>query len=292
MQKIKLVTIVGTDRSGSTLLDMMIGANHSIFSLGEIHRFWYYYRDNHLCTCGQKFFECPFWQNILNTLEKTSFESEQITILGWKRQLAILCELLFYSKNKIRHKYQNYVNAYRILYQSVLEQTNTEFLVDSCKDIIRAYLLHLSGHFEIYPVYLSRSVSDYAVSVQKPQMILNPNRHTGFLKAICRWTFRNTLTRLIIAKIRSDFSQLTYHRLANSPIDVISAISRKTGIPIQYDPQLIAQSEYHFLGGNFMKFKKFTGVRPDIKQPDTTLNARLLKSITSGLNHLFLKSNI
>lgn len=292
MKKIKLITILGTDRSGSTLLDMIISSNRLMFSLGEIHRFIYYYKNNHLCTCGQRFYECSFWKSILKKLEKSTFDPGQISILGWKRQLSILFEILFLSKNRIRKKYKDYIDAYAVLFQSVLAQTGAEYIVDSCKDIIRAYILHLSGRFEIFPIYLNRSVNDYAISIRKPQMKLNPHRRTGPNKAILRWTFRNSLTWLLIGRIRKNYLQLTYHRLASRPEEVINHISHRLGVSLQYDTQLIAKTRYHFLGGNLMKFEKFNGVRIDVKNSSDVFNSIGYQRLVRRLDCIFLRNNI
>jgi len=53
----KLIHICGTGRSGSTVMDLIIGSIDNSISLGEINAYYYPYRNHHLqaiCSCGDK----------------------------------------------------------------------------------------------------------------------------------------------------------------------------------------------------------------------------------------------
>ena len=64
----KLIYIMSDNRSGSTLLDQLLGGNPSIMSLGEVHHLTAYALDDRgiydpvhplVCSCGQ--FSWMFW---------------------------------------------------------------------------------------------------------------------------------------------------------------------------------------------------------------------------------------
>jgi len=60
-----LVLVNGAARSGTTMLDLMLGNSESCFSCGEIHAFFRPHRTHHFdpdCSCGEK--PCPVWESL------------------------------------------------------------------------------------------------------------------------------------------------------------------------------------------------------------------------------------
>ena len=291
-EKIKLIAIVGTDRSGSTLLDKIISSNSGVFSVGEIHRFFNYYQNNYPCTCGVPFYDCEFWKAVLMRLDKDEFNPRLIAILGWRKRIRILLMHMFGGETGLLKKYESYGKSYAHLLAAIKDVSGAEYLVDSCKDMSRLTLLHLSGFFNIIPIYITRPMEDYIVSVRRPQMRLNPYRKSGPVRAALRWTFRNLETRYLIRSYYSDHVQISYKSLVESTERVIGAIAERTGISLQYDPVRIKEKKYHFLGGNYMKFKKFLGVEPDKKDTSDVLDAIWYRPIVNVLNQFFVRDNI
>jgi len=66
-----LVHVYGTDRSGSTMLDLILGNGPDAFSCGEVSAWFRPYRKHHLridCLCGQD--PCPVWEKIKDIPER------------------------------------------------------------------------------------------------------------------------------------------------------------------------------------------------------------------------------
>jgi len=58
----RIVFIGGYARTGSTLLDRLLGEIDGFASFGELRHVWRRcFIDNQLCGCGRPFRECPFW---------------------------------------------------------------------------------------------------------------------------------------------------------------------------------------------------------------------------------------
>ena len=58
----KLLFVGGMPRSGSTLLDLMVGQLPKHFDVGELFYMWQAgLLRNQLCACGEHFDSCPFW---------------------------------------------------------------------------------------------------------------------------------------------------------------------------------------------------------------------------------------
>jgi hypothetical protein len=66
-----LIHIYGTARSGSTMLDLMLGNEPNAFSCGEVSAWFRPYRRHHFkidCSCGQN--PCPIWERIMYVPER------------------------------------------------------------------------------------------------------------------------------------------------------------------------------------------------------------------------------
>ena len=80
MNNNKLINICGTARSGSTMVDLMLGNHARAFSLGEVHAWFRPFRTHHfeiICSCGQN--DCP-WEE-LKKLKESEFHQKCFEIL-------------------------------------------------------------------------------------------------------------------------------------------------------------------------------------------------------------------
>lgn len=65
-----LVNVCGTTRSGTTMLDLMLGNTPDAFSCGEVYAWFRPWRKHHFrieCRCGQR--PCPIWERIKDVRE-------------------------------------------------------------------------------------------------------------------------------------------------------------------------------------------------------------------------------
>lgn len=59
---VRVLLIVGSGRSGSTLFERALGGVPGVAALGEVVHLWdRAVRDDELCACGEHFSRCPFW---------------------------------------------------------------------------------------------------------------------------------------------------------------------------------------------------------------------------------------
>lgn len=69
-----LINILGAGRSGTTMLDLMLGNNDNSFSMGEVRAWFRPFRKHHYqidCNCGNK--DCVYWNDIKNLKESEFF---------------------------------------------------------------------------------------------------------------------------------------------------------------------------------------------------------------------------
>ena len=78
----KLVMVCGTSRSGSTMLDVMLGSSPNAFSCGEVTAWFRPFRRHHRridCPCGEE--PCPVW-DLLKRLPEREFHAEAASRMG------------------------------------------------------------------------------------------------------------------------------------------------------------------------------------------------------------------
>ena len=77
-----LINVYGTERSGSTMLDLILGNDPKGFSLGEVANWFYPTRSHHFdikCACGV--YPCPVWEKIKD-IDKDIFHEKLFEILN------------------------------------------------------------------------------------------------------------------------------------------------------------------------------------------------------------------
>ena len=66
----KLILIGSSSHSGSTLLDLMLGAHSAVSSAGEMNRLSLFANDR-ICTCGATVTQCSYWSQVLAQVART-----------------------------------------------------------------------------------------------------------------------------------------------------------------------------------------------------------------------------
>ena len=165
----RVIYIVGTSHSGSTLLDLMLNAHPAIFAGGEVLKLnrqlqvkdprWDIYAP---CACGvPSLWQCPFWSRVDERTRTTSGKS-----------LVDLDVLDHAELDPSRAP-----NA--ILFEAMAETSGKPFIVNSSKLPKRlSYLLRLKD-LDVYPVHLIREPKGQIHSVRR--------KHGGLVKHIFRY---------------------------------------------------------------------------------------------------------
>ncbi len=158
---VRIVFIGGYARTGSTLLDRLLGQMDGFVSLGELRRVWdRCFLGNQLCGCGRPFHECPFWQGVADRAfggfdgvdakrvlqSKTSVDNfwhiPRILSGGWTAGY--------------RRRMRTYQQALQTLYAAIRDESGARYLIDSTKDPQHAYILRTIPGFDVRVLHLVR----------------------------------------------------------------------------------------------------------------------------------------
>jgi hypothetical protein len=238
-ESIKVAYIGGLGRSGSTLLDRMLGQLPGFFSAGEIRDLWQRaLRENCLCGCGEPFRECSFWLQV--GLEAFGgwdrLDLDQVQGLGRSVDRHSALPLLVAPRmwppfhRKVR-QYRTYLAA---LYRAIHRVGDTRVIIDSSKAPSTAFLLRGVGAVELRGVHLirdSRGVAhSWSKQVVRPDMagrVVYMHRYHPYRIGV-RWVTRNAMMELL-ARLGVPVVRVRYESLIADPRGQVDAIARALG---------------------------------------------------------------
>jgi hypothetical protein len=184
---VRVLEIAGLGRSGSTILDIVLGNHPHIESVGEVGNLtvngWISReslrgidpnkRRVPICTCGKRLDvlyvdtpdeACPFWSRVRGEwVERTDPESIENypKLRGYfeRTRLAVLiqqCLRLLYEKRRQSVLFRSYARLTRAFFESIRAVSGKPIIVDSTKSPVRAFAHSLVPGIDLYVVHLVR----------------------------------------------------------------------------------------------------------------------------------------
>ena len=126
--------IGGYGRSGSTLLDMMLGSHPQVFSCGEVDRFFQDWAGGMKCSCGQCYAECPFWMQVIEQLRAEFPDLNPLAVERLKCQVeSTASRLQLMSVRQRREHRAEYGRIWQVTMRAISQVSDKKYLVDSSK---------------------------------------------------------------------------------------------------------------------------------------------------------------
>jgi len=171
---VSVLYVGGVGRSGSTLLDRMLGQLPDYCSIGELFYLWERVlpRDQP-CSCGEAFSACPFWTEVgRRAFGSGGWESlDREAVLALKSAVdrsrhlpALVAPRLFPA---YRVKLAAYTDLLTRVYRAVLEVSGARIVVDSTKLPSTVYALRTAAEVDLRVVQLVRDPRGVAYSWTK-----------------------------------------------------------------------------------------------------------------------------
>jgi SAM-dependent methyltransferase len=169
---VRIVFIGGYARTGSTLLDRLLGQIEGFESFGEVRHVWDRgFLGNQLCGCGRHFRDCPFWREVADVafggfggVDARELGSLKRSVDGFWNIPRILTGGWTSS---YRRRMDRYRDALAALYAAMQRVSGARYLIDSTKDPQHAYVLRSIPGFDVRFVHLVRDSRSVAYSWQR-----------------------------------------------------------------------------------------------------------------------------
>lgn len=282
--KSKFVFICAAGHSGSTLLDLLLGAHPGGISVGEITQLPKNISLDSVCSCGEHLSKCEFWKHLITDFGKltnTDLWKDPYSLdLGFIKAgheidprhqtwFRMTMRKLSYGAEYAHLRWRTPAPPFlhralkqgtenkRVLFQFILDQTGRDFVVDSSKHYLGALNLYQAAPDETRVIWLQRD--GRAVFNSGISRGMNPN------SALNAWMRHCRRSSYVLKKHLPDSALLTVHyeALASSPESELKRISEFLGV--DFSPQMLefGTAESHIANGNRMRFVQSSEIRLD-----------------------------
>lgn len=217
--------IAGPGRSGSTLLDMLLGQINGFCSTGELRFVWdRSFGQNQLCGCGKPFRECEFWNEVVREAFGgfDNVNHERLEKLRHAAEHRVSNGISINDSTELLTPYEEYFEACGKLYRAIHRVSECEFVVDSSKNIASGFLLSTIPEIDLFTVHLIRDSRAVAYSWQRqkirPEIYWETKfmSQRGILKSASRWNSRNLLAQRLKSTSKK-YTFLKYEDLVSDP---------------------------------------------------------------------------
>lgn len=262
--------IGGFGRSGSTLLERVLEAQPSVVSLGEMVHLWTRgLRENELCECGSRFYDCSFWSAVGERAFGGWSAVDTDKVLGLldavDRQRRVFKTVLP-VRRRTRQQILEYTGYYRAVYAAAASVTGAAVVVDSSKHASLALALVKDPRVDLRLLHLVRD--SVAVAYSWSREVARPEtaeagemmtRYSSFWASML-WMSNNLLVQLARLSDRP-VQRLRYEDFVKAPNDILRRVWGALALPGHYSPDLSAPGGIdipagHSIGGNPMRFRK------------------------------------
>ena len=260
-----IVYVAGWGRSGSTLIDRLLGELPGIESLGEVSVLPVRgVVADELCGCGTPFAECPFWSRVGDLLG--GWEPEYGTDMDRLRDHVARARhqipggVLVQSQRR-RQELIEYASRYHALLDGASRVGMADIVVDSSKhpSVALALLSDLSADVRIVHIVRDPRGVAYSWSKVKRRTDAGPDstaemERFSAMQSAARWLVLNWLTSRLRHRAKY-YSIIRYEDLVSDPATTLSNLLQSLGIE---DRGTIAISEtrevefgvHHTVAGN------------------------------------------
>jgi len=262
---VRLVYILGFGRSGSTLLDMLLGSLDGICSVGEVWALGRWVIQDRACSCNYPVSRCPIWAPITELLpsvvgsldlffrQNEPYRNRLVEVLGLANE-----QLLF---RKYLDGQKNFARSWYLIFTYLAKITGAEIFVDSSKMLDRLARLGTSDYFDVKVIHLVRhglALVDGARRAHQrgvyKKRVIPPRLILGWaIEAIHQVRFLKTMLK------PDQVLTVDYRNLATYPHNTLANICEFLGrqfnprIVDPPSPKYVFRQAHHLIGGNRLK---------------------------------------
>jgi hypothetical protein len=224
----KVIYILGAARSGSTLLDVLLGNAADAFSGGEMMKFPQLRGIPHGAPHDSATY--AFWSRVGEGVQaKTGMDYAALEALVDRFELhgAFVHNLFSLHSASLTEKYRHYIN---LLFDMVCQLSGKNIVIDSSKRPSRALALRNFLHYELYIIYLVRNPVDVIRSMTNRQVAQDSK---GWLSANLYYFLVNACSNILKTRIpETNFLTIFYENLLSDPIQQLRRVEDRFRIDL------------------------------------------------------------
>lgn len=267
--RITLISILGLEHSGTTLLALMLGAHRDAITIGGLKNFQEFSDGEKKCTCQLNIFNCPFWSSVLSILEDKGRDPMQLA-----RELG----------RSTKEFPKETSDATLQLIRAINAASEKAIIVEGSRQPRWTAALIANEEVRVVPVHIFKRPIAQALSAKR--------RRRSLIRELLGYRKRSRVIRKYIKRIGVESVTVSYDALCSDPERVLRRIMEICDSEFeQKQVEDFVNQDNHMISGNRIKYADRSEISPDIAQDEdfTTLeriSIRVIASISYRLNKL------
>ncbi|MGI9494021.1 MAG: sulfotransferase [Geminicoccaceae bacterium] len=259
--KLPLVYILSTGRSGSTLLDVLLGAQPECWTLGEFQLLDIGVGRQMQCGCHHQLSQCDFWGPVVTRVRRIlrfplgyfrsgRYPCGKVVRWGFLPSIALGQPLPAHRLAAEAYAISNLAAMDEAKHAAEQHQDKVTWLVDASKDPYRLLWLQTSGYFDIRVIHLIRRPEGFVSNMMRSA---NASGTVAVIKYAGRWVVDNVIGWAVLWRMfwPEAVKTVHYEALATNPEGVIGDICSWLDVPFEADrTQGTRHQVNHGIAGN------------------------------------------
>jgi hypothetical protein len=282
MMRPKIIYIMGSGHSGSTVLDVVLGNHPGIESVGALHQLHHSgwkKDDNRRCACGSGVHECAYWTEVHRYWVAEVGRDNLDRYIGLQnkleRHIRNWPHLLYQSRLK-SSEFVQYSTMTAALFQAIHAVSGKKVIVDSSKNPRRGYLLLASGMFDLQLLHLVRDGRGVVWSGMKPRQkdvsagIPQSRAAIPAWRTSLAWLHRNLESEWVLRRAGKDNAvRISYEELVTHPERALKPLELFVGADFLELAENWSEGQLmqvgHAVAGNRLRMSGAIKLRPDLE---------------------------
>ncbi|MEC9341761.1 MAG: sulfotransferase [Pseudomonadota bacterium] len=261
-----VIFVVGYGRSGSTLLDRLLGCAEGTVSTGELRNLWRRgFQKNQRCSCGSAFADCPFWCAVIAEAFPDGVPDPGAVLAVRRRANAVRRVRQIVRGAALSAPEREYLDLWRRIYRAIGQVSGADVIIDSSKDAGHAFFFAGAQGVDARYIHLIRD--GRAAAFSRTRVKLRPEVQGGGarmrvrnpLRSALRWGAVNAeIDRL--GRGSAPITRLRYEDLLRDPLATLRTTVAALGLDLDYPDTLLRDGEVslapnHMVSGNPVRFQ-------------------------------------
>lgn len=274
--RVKILYIMGSGRSGSTLLDTVLSDQAQMFGTGELCNLlsamdlWRSY-----CACGERSAECPFWVQVRKEWSRNARTDPAIEYPALRSRFERVRSYPRHHDAANEPSLRRYSELTRSLFQAIATVSGATTIVDSSKGPVRALALSRMDDVELRVIHLVRDVRGVAFSNgQKFKSdpkggIMTPLNGRSWTRAAVNWMLVNSVANRVRERLGNRAILVRYEDFVMRPAQTLQRLSAFSGLDFGPTAEKLESGGFfkagHAIEGNRLRMHDRIELKPDIR---------------------------
>jgi Sulfotransferase family len=263
--RVKVLYFAGSGRSGTTIINNIVGQLGGAFAAGEIRFLWERgVVEDRLCGCGLPFSQCPTWQAVMTKAfpdgsapDANAVAGRLISRLRLRRLPTMIARKVVGRRAAAAHPDDE---ALQRTYDALAECTGASVILDSSKLPGYGLLLADLPGIDLYVLHIMRDPRAVTFSWRRTKLTHDgvgdedAMQQLAVWKVPLVWLAENVATAMIWARRRDRYIRVPYERFVADPQGTMAAVADLVGLdpadlPFE-TPMSVRLAPTHSVAGN------------------------------------------